>query len=150
MLTMSSKASSGRIWIEDETIHYKTPNGGWELPVSEVRIVGEHTDQSGPADDYFFVFLAPSGWYEASFYAEGCDRFLNELGKLLDSKFDCGLVNSTDFNSQIMWPPEEKGKALFDYSPAPRPKGIWARMKHMVLPLMNYSLTDEVKKRMSW
>jgi hypothetical protein len=147
---MSFEDLSGRIWIENKTIHYKTPNGGWEIPISEIRIVGEHTNQSGPAVDYFFIFLTASGGYEASFYAEGRESLLMELGQQLDSQLDCRLVNSTNFKSRIMWPPEMQDKALFDYTPAPKPKGIWARIKHAILPMMNYRLTDEVKGRMGW
>ncbi len=147
---MRMEELSGRIWIKNKTIHYKMPNGGWELPVSEIKIIGEHTDQSGPANDYFIVFLAAWGWYEASFYANGCDRLLDDLGQLLDNKLDCELLNSTDFNSRIMWPTEMRGNPLFDYSLAPKPAGIWARIKLTVLPMINVCLTDEVKRKMGW
>jgi len=81
MLSMSSEDSSGRIWIKNKTIHYESPKyGDWEIPVCEIRVVGEHTNQSGPhVDDYFYVLLTTSGWYEASLYAEGRDRFLAYL-----------------------------------------------------------------------
>ena len=67
---------------DGDTIRYRsTLYGDWDLPVSDVRIVGESTDQLGRPDDYFFCFATgPGMWLEASFYADGRDEFLRAFG----------------------------------------------------------------------
>ena len=108
--------------------------------------MGEHTDDHGPCvDDYFFVFLTDSHFYEASFYAEGRDTFLSEVSELLGAKISCGLVNSTDFKSRVMWPPDIEGQPFYDFVPVPRPEGFWAGLKHRLLPEVAYHFTDVVK-----
>src|SRR5262245_31474857 len=115
---MSSETSSGRIWIAGGVIHYQWPRGSWQLPVSQVKVIGEHTDDHGPyADDYHFVFLSASNLYEASFYADGRDSFLAGLSDLLQFEISCGLTNSTDFRSRVMWPEDIAGQPFFDFVP---------------------------------
>src|SRR5262245_9714586 len=95
------------IRIEDRTITYQV--GGtvcWSLPLADLELLGEYTDPNGPfVDDYFFVFIRrpQHHWNEASFYASGRDELLDELAVLLGAKLDCGLVNSTEYNSRVMW-----------------------------------------------
>lgn len=73
------EVTSGKIRLDQDCIFYQFPDGGWQLPVSEIKIVGEHTDDQGPVvDDYFLVFLTDSNLYEASVYAEGLGAFLHE------------------------------------------------------------------------
>ena len=146
---MSRENWSGRIGIEEGTIHYELPNGGWQLPVSEIRVVGEHTDDHGPyVDDYFFVFLTDSHLYEASFYAAGRDKFLCELEELLGARISCGLVNSTDFQSRVMWPTDIEGQPFYKFVPAPKPEGFLAGLKHRLIPEVAYYFSDDVKAKM--
>ena len=51
-----------RIWIEHNAIHYSsTPTGSWTLPVADLVVFGEYTNQNGPfLDDYYFVFVVDS------------------------------------------------------------------------------------------
>jgi hypothetical protein len=142
---MGSKDSSGLLWIEGGNIHYQYPGGSWEVRTSELKIIGEHTDDLGPANDYFFVFLTTTFSYEASFYAEGSEHFLRMLSRELGVKLECGLVSSTTFNSRVMWPPKLEGQALFNFVPRARGRGPWSRVKDWVLPLVEYQLADEVK-----
>jgi hypothetical protein len=146
---MSNEKSSGRIWIEEGTIHYQSSYGGWRLPISEIRVMGEHTDDHGPyVDDYFFVFLTDSHFYEASFYAEGRDTFLSELSDLLVAKISCDLVRSTDFQSRVMWPPDIAGQPFYDFVPVPKPGGFWAGLKYRLLPEVACHFTDAVKGKL--
>ena len=146
---MSNENSSGRIWIEEGVIHYELPNCGWQLPVNEIRVMGEHTDDHGPyVDDYFFVFLTDSHFCEASFYAEGCDEFLSDLSALLRTKVSCGLVESTDFQSRVMWPPDIEGQPFYDFIPVSKPEGFRAGFKHRLLPKVVYHFTDIVKGKL--
>lgn len=91
----------------------------WELPVSAIRVVGETTNQNGPyVDDYFLCFASGAdSWYEASFYAEGRDEFLNSLERFLRCELHLSLVGSTDFASNVLWPPHLAGKPMFTFTP---------------------------------
>jgi hypothetical protein len=108
---------SGHILLDGDVIRYRSAaSGDWDLPVSDVRIIGEATNQNGPfADDYFFCFASgPGMWHEASFYAEGRDEFLRLLGAKLGSPLQAGLYGSADFASRVLWPPQLAGEPMFD------------------------------------
>jgi hypothetical protein len=143
-----SKKPTKRIWIEGGIINYLWgEDHQWALPLTELEIVGEYTDPNGPyVDDYFFVFIARPEhyWYEASFYCDGSDQFLKELGQQLGAQISCGLVNSTDYNSRVMWPPEIEGMQLLELM-AVESRGAWEKMKHKLVPEYNYALTETVK-----
>ena len=119
-------STSGQIQLDGDVIRYRSSRyGNWDLPVSDVRVIGEATNDSGPfADDYFFCFATgPGMWLEASFYAEGRDEFLRALGEKLGSPLECRLCNSTDFASRVLWPPALAGEPMFRYENIP-PKSL--------------------------
>ncbi len=91
----------------------------WELPLSAIRVIGEMTNQNGPYfDDYFYCFATdPNRWYEASFYAEGRVRFLESLEDRWGCKFVMRLFGSTDFESNVLWPPQLSSKPMFEFAP---------------------------------
>lgn len=123
-------SESGRILLDGDVIRYRSAvYGDWDLPVSEVRVLGEATDQSGPfLDDYFFCFsTGPTMWHEASFYAEGREEFLRALRVRLQSRIELGLCNSTDFASRVLWPPSLAGEPMFRYDDIP-PKGFLGKL----------------------
>ena len=109
---------SGRIELINNIVHYTSEGyGSWEIPLSEIRVIGEHTNQEGPwRDDYFFVYVINlDGWYRSSFYAEGRDEFLDELSKKVGYTIELELLNSADYLSNVLWPAELKGKPLFNF-----------------------------------
>lgn len=121
---------SGRILLDGDVIRYRSAvYGDWDLPVSDVRIFGEATNQNGPfADDYFFCFaFGPGMWREASFYADGTDEFLRMLGAKLGSPLEVRLCHSADFASRVLWPPSLAGEPMFRFDDAP-PKGLLDRI----------------------
>ena len=123
-------SESGRILLDDDVIRYRSAvYGDWDVPVSDVRIIGEATNQNGPfADDYFFCFATgPSMWREASFYAEGRDEFLSALGAKLGSPLEVGLCHSTDFASCVIWPSSLAGEPMFQFGDVP-PKGLLGKL----------------------
>lgn len=120
---------SGRILLDVDVIRYRSAVfGDWDLPVSDVRIIGEATNQSGPfTDDYFVCFATgPSMWREASFYAQGRDEFLRALGATLGSPLDVRLCHLADFASRVLWPPSLAGEPMFRYDCIP-PKGLFGK-----------------------
>lgn len=123
-------SESGRILLDGDMIRYRSAvYGDWDLPVSEVRIIGEAMNQAGPfADDYFFCFAAgPSMWREASFYAEGRDEFLRALGTKLGNPLEAGLCHSADFASRVLWPPSLAGEPMFRFDDIPA-KGLLGKL----------------------
>lgn len=121
---------SGRIWVDGNFIRYQSKvYGEWDLPVADLRILGEATNQNGPfADDYFFCFATgPGRWLEASFYADGRDEFLRALGTELGASLETGLCNSTDFASRVLWPLPLAGQPMFHYEDVP-PKSLAGRL----------------------
>ena len=147
---VSSREASGKIRLDHEYIVYQLPDGGWQLPVSEIKIVGEHTDDQGPmVDDYFLVFLTDSNVYEAPFYAEGVTAFLHELGNRLGAPLSCELGNSTNYRSRIMWPSEMEGLPVFDYFKSPKPDGLAARLMDKLFPDTSRKLSDAVRQKLN-
>ena len=58
--------NSGQIQLDGEFIRYRSAvHGKWDLALSDVRIVGECTNDHGPlVDDYFFCFATgPEQWF---------------------------------------------------------------------------------------
>src|SRR5262249_37169935 len=97
----------------------------WELPLSSIRVIGEKTTPNGPfLDDYYFCFATSLDcWYEASFYCEGRKAFLQSLAEFL-GPLQLRLVGSTDFDSNVLWPPELAGKPMFSFTPLPPTRWI--------------------------
>ncbi len=112
---------SSSIQLDGETIRYRSALATWDVPLSEIRIIGESTDQMGPfADDYFLCFATgPETWFEASFYATGRDAFLQALESKLGAPLELNLCNSTDFASRVLWPPPLVGQPLFQFEDIP-------------------------------
>jgi hypothetical protein len=127
---MNAKDHSGEIRCDGEVIAYRSALGDWSIRITDVRLIGEFTNSDGPyLDDYFLVFLtAPqSGWHEASFYAKGRDEAVAALSKSLGAPLECGLCNSTQYKTRIMWPPQLKDRELMEVLPAKR-QSLWQKL----------------------
>jgi hypothetical protein len=126
----------GRLLIEDGFIRYSSNcYGTWEIPISDVRTIGEYTNEDGPGiDDYFLVFLAASHseWREASFYTNDRDKFLASAAQYFPDIAPLGLAGSTTFNSRVLWPPRHHGKELFKFTKLPRQAGVVGWFKSFV------------------
>jgi hypothetical protein len=136
---------SERIQLDADVIHYWSGEGGWELPIVDIGVIGEATDGSGPCGtDYFLCFATgPDLWFEASFYADGRDEFLKALGRALGNPLDLRLCSSVDCASRVLWPPSLAGEPMFQYADVP-PK-TW--LGRLVGPLYKrQSISDPVAK----
>jgi len=146
---VNAKNTSGQISLENETIIYSTPEKAcWKLPIAEVRVIGEFTNQSGPSlDDYFFVFVTreTTEWHHASFYAEGREKFLSELGAKLGQRLKCGLCNSADFKSRVLWPPNLEGRPLFEFISETPATNFLGKVRQKILPMTFNQLTEEIR-----
>jgi hypothetical protein len=115
----------------------------WEVPVVEVRVIGEYTTEAGPwADDYFVLFVGKDGnWFEAPIEAVNLESVLGKLSERLKSPITLGLANSTSLRSHILWPPSLRGQELLSFRPA--------RLRNWLLRIfvqrVEYSLTQVVR-----
>lgn len=119
---------SGKIALDADMILYRSRFfGEWDLPLGSLRLFGEMTNENGPfIDDYFLCFAAsPGEWFEASFYAEGRDTFLDCLSRKLGTPLKLHLTGATDFASRVIWPEHLAGGPMFRFIEIP-PKG-WGR-----------------------
>lgn len=121
------KKIQNRLWLDNGVVHYQSASCSWNFPLDDLLIFGEYTNQNGPVlDDYFFVFVTgPGMWKEASIYSDGRGEFLNGLGELLGTTFECRLVASTDFASNVLWPGDLVGQPLFEFTEE-QTRGFWA------------------------
>lgn len=127
---------SGRLWFDGECVCYASASyTPWRLPLDEIRLIGEMTNQLGPfADDYFICFAKDSsGWSEASYYADGRDEFLRAIGDHLQTRLELRLTNSTDFASRILWPEHLVDLPMFEFTDK-NPRGLWQRLRSYILP----------------
>ena len=86
--TPTRKANeSGILGFDGSSISYTSRYyGSFSLPLSEVAVVGEWTNQDGPGIDDWFLVVVPrsgGGWFEASMYAERGDQLREELSAAL-------------------------------------------------------------------
>jgi hypothetical protein len=129
---------SGRLAFVDDCVNYASATyGSWRLDASSIRLIGEFTNQSGPyMDDYFFVFFrhGGDGWYDASYYCDGRDEVWKALTARFPGLTECGLGNSADFKSRVLWPAEHAGKPLFDFRPMKRGDRWHDRLLDRLLP----------------
>jgi hypothetical protein len=99
----------------------------WQVPISEVRAIGEYTNQNGPwSDDWFIVFVGDAGnWFEVPANAPSVQPTLATLGDRLHTPLALTLTRSASFASTILWPPHLGGQEFLTFRRARR--GHWFR-----------------------
>jgi hypothetical protein len=89
----------------------------WKLPVTSLRVIAESTNALGPfVDDWFLIF----GYREngENLFRDvpvisGVDAVLSELGTRLGVDIRLRLVQSTMFDSRVLWPERLVGKLFY-------------------------------------
>lgn len=145
---------SGRLSVAGDSIEYILPGRpqaycqNWSLSIRDIKVIGEYTDRNGPyIDDYFFVFVLADGtWRQASFYAEDRELFLRALSEKLEYKLECGLCNSTDYKSRVLWPESLKGQNLFTFARAPLTGNFISKTLQKMNPSYLFEFTEPVRK----
>jgi len=84
---MNTKVIKRHLILKDGNILYGSGgNTFWEVLVNEIALIGEYTTNAFD-DDYFIILITKTSVrYEASFYTDGIQIFLEELGELLSTK----------------------------------------------------------------
>ena len=145
----SGREDRGLISLEGNSVRFALPSGdGWELPLDEVRLIGEYTTRDGPlADDWFIVFVTGGGtgeqWREAPFYAYGFETFLRMLRAAIPRLGHPMLAASADFASRVLYPMELDGRPLFDFV-IPESRGIIGRIRSALAGSVRRELAPEV------
>ena len=144
----SNRASdeSGILCFDGSSISYTSPYyGTFSIPLSEIAVIGEVTNQNGPGiDDWFIVFVprCGSGWFEASMYADNCDPFLGQLSAKLGVPMARNLYASTDFASCIIWPVRLAGCPVFTFKPV-TDSNFLRRLKLRIMPETSQYLSED-------
>jgi hypothetical protein len=153
--------SSGIISIEgDKVIWHNIDLVFATFNLSDIVVIGEHTNSNGPwFDDWFIDFVTKGGkWFSIPWYADNID----ELTKLLCAKFEADLngsflTGSTKWASVVRHPVHLKNKPLFKLTPTENykePKTIFDKMLYS-FGLGNFDttkkldITDEVKSELT-
>lgn len=106
----------GKLSLTAKTVHYRsTFYQPWNLPIEELRLLGEYTNEDGPhAADHFLVFFGPGGRaFEAPVDADGTVSVIRELESILSIPMQLELRFNTTFASRAIWPPQLSGQELF-------------------------------------
>lgn len=97
-------------------VGFRTPNEQ-RIPLNQIVAVGEHTDQSGPYfEDYWLTIVLRDG-RSVKIGSEDPDSsaLYEQLGNALTgTAFSPGLCDQTSFASRILWPLEHQNAPLLD------------------------------------
>ena len=143
----TSQFEHGVLSLEGDVLRYQgSREPSWSLPVSQLAVVGEYTNQSDPwGDDWFLVFVCQesSEFFLAPAWAEGVHVIREHLGEMLGAAIPASLANSADFKSIVLWPPSLAGSALMTFE-EPASPGLLARVRNAILPSANVLLSPAV------
>ncbi|MEQ8471406.1 MAG: hypothetical protein RIC35_09475 [Marinoscillum sp.] len=109
-MTAELKIRNGQLELTENN---QTP---WSIEANSILLIGEYTTEDGPfVDDYFFIFGNSDGTlYTVSNDHANDPTLWIELSNILNSHVKPELVNSTHFNSRIMFPENLIGEPLFN------------------------------------
>jgi len=102
-------------YINDNRVTVTYSDGtSWELPISEIALIGEYSTQEGPgSEDHFICIIDKEGNRYDVGADEGATRLLSELSIALGVHLEPKLILNTDFNSCILYPCSAHGSPLF-------------------------------------
>lgn len=137
---------SGALEIVGERIRYQSEDyGSWELPLAEIKVVGEYTSDNGPyIDDWFLVLVTGDDqWVEASNYCGGQEEAREALVRRFGMESLWGkLWGSTEFASRVLAPSHLAGQPLFEFQEVPQ--SVWTTIKRFGLKTLAKDLTPPV------
>ncbi len=125
---------SGKVSLENNRLIWKLHGKRIvDLPIDDVKLIGEFTTAMGPfVDDWFMVFYNDEfECFEISMYAEGIDKLMIEIGELLGFELPGTLLSSTEWNSSILFPNKYRGENLWDIVRI-KPKSFFEKLKTLV------------------
>lgn len=106
----------GTLSLVESAIEYRSNfYPPWSLPVADVRVIGEYTNEDGPhAADHFLMFFGPDGkTHEVPAGADGVFSVLHSLEGIFGDSLEVELGFVTTFASRVIWPPQLSGQPVF-------------------------------------
>lgn len=87
------------------------------IPITDVAIVGEFTNEDGPfAEDHFIVFVSSDGRVIYTPLYDLPTDFLERLESLVRGHIQTRLNFQTTFRSRVLWPSESEGEELLSFT----------------------------------
>jgi len=138
----------GHVELQDDKVVW-TINGQpmYQIPVSDIKIIGEFTTSDGPfLDDWFLTIITHDAWLEIPMYVTGMGQFINDLEKKLETSLNYQLANSASWKTRIMFPDGAKDQELYDIIDIGS-KTFWNRVKKIFgLQISARKLSDTAQK----
>jgi len=110
-----------KLYLFDDKLVCKLMEGKvvWDVAIGALILIAEYTNNEGPmCDDYFLVFWCVEHGklfkMECSFYAVDAIATMETLLKRLNASTTLGLASSTEWKSNILWPPKLAEKPYFE------------------------------------
>jgi hypothetical protein len=106
-----------KLYIKNDTIYLKHNTITLvEIPIAEIKMIGEYTNDKGPFQDDWYVsfYYGENEYFEFSMNTNEIMDMLSNLGKRLNSEIIPSLFSSTDWKSQILFPQKYKGNPIWE------------------------------------
>lgn len=132
-MTTDREKEYGRIEVRDDKV-VRTLGGQirYEIPLTDIKIIGEFTTADGPIlDDWFLTIITDDWWYEIPIDAIGMQQLLTDLGQKLGTTLIIQLANSANWKTRIMYPESAKDQELYDLLKV-EPKTFWDKVKKSI------------------
>ena len=107
---------SGKVFIDNGFVYWEVQNNiVLDLPIKEIKFIGEYTTSNGPfIDDWYLVLYCKNFFKEISMYADGMDKTLSFLSSHYNFDIKTNLANSSTFNTRILYPSELLGAPFWE------------------------------------
>jgi hypothetical protein len=122
----------------------------FDVRVDDIAVVGEFTTNGGPwLDDHHVVFVTRGAERELRIATDtdGFDRVRGELKAARGIEFEFMLANRTDWATAVLWPPDIRGRPLYEVEVVKRAGGVFASLLDRMLPRTRTELTAAVRER---
>jgi hypothetical protein len=104
----------------------------YDVPIKDIRLIGEYTTADGPyLDDWFLVIVTSQDWYEIPMDIVNIDKMLRDLEKLLGTNLDYQLTKSTKWRTRIIYPEASRDKEIYEVVGL-EPKIFWDKVKKLI------------------
>jgi hypothetical protein len=138
----------GHVELQDDKVVW-TINGQpmYQIPVSDIKIIGEFTTSDGPfLDDWFLTIITHDAWLEIPMHVNGMGQCITDLEKKLKTSLNYQLANSASWKTRIMFPDGAKDQELYDIIDIGS-KTFWNRVKKIFgLQSSARKLSDKAQK----
>jgi len=133
MITHPLIEDLGSLVVKDECLCYASNfYRSWNVPLAEIVLIGEYTNEDGPhAADHFLVLLTKGEHVcECPVAASGFEESFRKVGESLNQSLKIELLFGTSIKSRIIWPSALRDRGL--YVVEPDTSTFWNRVLHFL------------------